>query len=188
MRNIILTAIAATLLPTAALAEGPYVGAQIGYHDVSDDGLIAGGVNSAIFGVYAGYDIALSGPWSIGAEGNFNVGTNDIDSEYGIAGRLGFNVTEKAMLFVRGGYQEVNFDLVNISKSVAEDLLGRDLTDAEENELESVDTDGVDDTSGGALIGIGTEYAISDTMAFRVTVDTIEFDSARVAAGFTFRF
>lgn len=183
MRNVFIAAIAASLLPTAAAAEGPYIGAQIGYHDIDvdteEDGDV--GLNSVIYGIYAGYDIALSGPWILGIEANFNLGTGDFDSDYGAAARVGMNVTDKALLFVRGGYQEVDLD----TQSILESELGRDLTSAEETEVDGFD---LDDSDGGWLVGLGGEYDISEQLSLRVALDTIEFDSARVTAGISFRF
>ncbi|MEL7482281.1 MAG: hypothetical protein AAGJ29_12050 [Pseudomonadota bacterium] len=134
-----------------------------------------------MYGVYGGLNLDLFSGIYVGAEGNFNLGGNSIDSEYGLLGHVGFAASERYALFGRVGYQWVDFDV----SEIAEDILGGDLTDAEEDAFE----DGFgDDTEGGVLIGIGGQYATSDAVSFRTIVDTIEFDTYRITGGITFHF
>jgi hypothetical protein len=154
-------AAALALVPTAASAEGAFAGVSGGYHDVD---LIDGG---AIFGGYVGYDFATGGNFIVGIEGNFHVGTNDIDSEYGASVRVGGKFGDNNVLYARAGYQEVNFDI----SSIAGGPVG-----------------GVDDTDGDYLLGVGADFGVGEKGAFRVNVDTIAFDTLRATAGYSFRF
>jgi outer membrane immunogenic protein len=146
----------------------PYVGLTGGYHSIDDDGILATN-DGAIFGAVAGVDVPVGGRVFIGGEGNFNIGTGAIDSEYGVAARLGVTIGDNASLYVRGGYQEVNIDLARVTGGVI--------------------TSGLDDTDGGYLVGLGTEFGIGDgPVNIRLGVDTIEFDSFRATAGLIFKF
>src|SRR3546814_12965869 len=102
-------AIALALVPGAAMAQSsenavePYVGVSAGYHDL---GLGIPGDNGGIYGGVAGVDVPVSGPLFIGVEGNYHFGDGAIDSEYGVVGRLGYQIGDKSKVYVRGGYQE----------------------------------------------------------------------------------
>jgi outer membrane immunogenic protein len=165
--------LAAMTVATGAQAQDtasatPYVGLTGGYHSIDDDGVLVTN-DGAIFGAVAGVDVPVGGRAFVGVEGNFNIGTSAIDSEYGVAARLGVNVGDNASLYVRGGYQEVNFDLARISGGVV--------------------TSGIDDTDGGYLVGLGTEFGIGEgPVNVRLGVDTIEFDTFRATAGVVFKF
>ena len=152
---------------TTASAQ-PWVGLSGGYHDI---GVGGGGEDAgAIGGVIAGVDFPMGESLTIGVEGNYHLGTNAIDSEYGVAARLGFPVgTNGSLLFVRGGYQEVNFDL--------EEVAGGPVLP------------GLDDTDGDYLVGVGGEFGLGrSNTRLRVGVDTIAFDTVRATAGVAFRF
>lgn len=166
------SAAAALTLATGAQAQDtttatvqPYIGLSGGYHNlgvsgVSDD-------DAAIYGVIGGVDIPVGETLILGVEGNYHLGTNAIDSEYGVAAKLGFPVGTNSQLFVKGGYQEVNFDLGNFG--------GGGL--------------GLDDTDGDYLVGVGGEFGMGDGPArIRVGVDTIGFDTVRATAGVIFKF
>jgi hypothetical protein len=164
-----LAAIGAIALPAAAQAQSndtptvePYVGVTAGIHDlgigISDD-------DGGIYGIVAGVDVPVGDTFFIGAEGNYNIGDGAIDSEYGIAARAGVRVGDSAKLFVRGGYQEVDFDLGNFG-------IG-----------------GIDDTDGDYLVGAGVEFGLGDSpVAFRAGIDTIAFDSTRATVGVLYKF
>lgn len=171
MNKITLSAIAAVgamALPVAAHAQSEdpqvetYVGATAGIHDLGiglpdDDG--------GIYGVVAGVDVPVGKTLFVGAEGNYNIGDGAIDSEYGIAARAGVRVGETAKVYVRGGYQEVNFDLGHFGVT------------------------GIDDTDGDYLVGAGVEFGLGDSpVAFRAGVDTIAFDSTRATVGVLYKF
>jgi len=166
-----LTAIGAMALPAAAHAQSDepkvetYVGATAGIHDLGiglpdDDG--------GIYGIVAGVDVPVGKTFFVGAEGNYNIGDGAIDSEYGIAARAGVRVGDSAKVYVRGGYQEVDFDL------------GRFVT---------TPVVGLDDTDGDYLVGAGVEFSLGDSpIAFRAGIDTIAFDSTRATVGVLYKF
>ena len=83
------------------------------------------------------------------------------------------------------GYQAGNLDINELVRDLVGDDVFDELQDEFEEEFENV---GGDDTEGGALIGVGLEFDIIENGAIRLTVDTIEFDSARFTTGFSFRF
>ena len=164
-------ALGAIALPAAAQAQsttqGPevYVGASAGIHDLgsgfdNDDG--------GIYGVVAGVDFPVGETLFVGAEGNYHIGDGAIDSEYGIAARAGVRVGDSTKLFVRGGYQEVDF---NLSRFVTPAVVG------------------LDDTDGDYLVGAGVEFGLGDSpVAFRAGIDTIAFDSTRATVGVLYTF
>ena len=168
----------ATAMPAAAqdteASAHPYVGVQVGYHnlgvdeddfaplDVDDTGLI--------YGAYLGVDFNVGTGAVIGAEANFNLGNGPIDSEYGAAARIGYRTANGTVIFVRGGYQWVNLDVEGLT-GVANPPAG------------------IDDTDGDFLVGIGADIALGDSPArIRVAVDTISFDTMRATAGVNFAF
>lgn len=161
---------AATFLSAPAFAQEEitpqvYVGASAGYHDLAlgtdnDDG--------AIFGGYIGVDVPLGEILIVGAEANYNIGTDAIDSEYGIIGKVGVNVGNGGQLFLRGGYQEVNLDLDNI---IGAPVPG-----------------GIDDTEGDYLLGVGGQIKVSERVRLRAVLDTIAFDTTRATVGLQFNF
>ena len=88
-----LLAAGALALPAAAQAQSetstdvePYVGVSADYHDlgtgVADD-------DGVVYGVVAGVDVPVGETLFVGAEANFHLGENAIDSEYGAAARIG---------------------------------------------------------------------------------------------------
>jgi hypothetical protein len=172
MRKIAFTTLAAMgamALPAAAQAQSnedpkveAYVGATAGIHDLGiglpdDDG--------GIYGVVAGVDVPVGKTFFVGAEGNYNIGDGAIDSEYGVAARAGVRVGETGKVYVRGGYQEVDFDLGHFG-------IG-----------------GIDDTDGDYLVGAGVEFGLGDNpIRFRAGIDTIAFDSTRATVGVLYAF
>ncbi|WP_086618483.1 outer membrane beta-barrel protein [Erythrobacter tepidarius] len=175
MRRIAITslvAMGAMALPAAAHAQSnddpkvePYVGVTAGIHDLgiglpNDDG--------GIYGVVAGVDVPVGKTFFVGAEGNYNIGDGAIDSEYGIAARAGVRVGQTGKVYVRGGYQEVDFDLGNfVTPAVI----------------------GLDDTDGDYLVGAGVEFGLGDSpIRFRAGLDTIAFDSTRATVGVLYTF
>lgn len=182
MKKLAFLCAATTALMTAPASadqlNGFYVGAQAGYHDI---GASIGGndVAGVIYGAYAGINRRLAGNLVVGAEGNFNLGSNDIDSEYGLNANLGIALQGSSMVFLRGGYQWTDFDLVNIS----EDALGRPLSPAEITLL-----DAADDTDSGFLFGGGVQFGLGENLSVRAVVDTIEFDTVRATGGVAIHF
>lgn len=180
MRNLAFTkpamigaAIGALALPSMAQAQSsdtptvePYVGASIGIHDL---GIGAPNDDGGIYGVLAGVDVPVGETFFVGAEGNFHFGDGPIDQEYGIAARAGVRVSKTGKVFVRGGYQEVELDLVNI--------------------LGGNPPPGVDNSDGDYLVGAGVEFGLGDSpINFRAGIDTISFDTTRASIGVLYKF
>ena len=104
MKKIALIAGAAILpfaVPGAAHAQEttsahPYLGVAVGHHNlgVDEDEIDTAGFDlddsGLFYGGYIGVDFDLGKSAVIGVEGNFNLGNGPIDSEYGIAGRIGY--------------------------------------------------------------------------------------------------
>lgn len=174
MNKIAFTTIAAMgalAIPAAAQAQSDapkveaYVGATAGIHDLGiglpdDDG--------GIYGIVAGVDVPVGKTFFVGAEGNYNIGDGAIDSEYGIAARAGVRVGERGKVYVRGGFQEVDFNLRRLIPNVPANA---------------------DDTDGDYLVGAGVEFGLGDSpVAFRAGIDTIAFDSTRATVGVLYKF
>jgi len=160
----------------AATSVTPYVGAQVGLHNLGIDEDDFAGVpgldiddSAIIYGAYAGVDFGIAPNAVIGVEGNFNLGNGPIDSEYGIAGRVGYRTANGSVFYVRGGYQWIDLD--------AERLTGVSPLPA-----------GIDDDGGDYLVGVGADIATGGAARFRVGVDTLAFDTFRPTVGVNFAF
>lgn len=175
MKNTLLVATAAAIsfiVPSVAFAqeEAPktefIIGGSTGYHDISDDGAVIGLDDGGfIFGAVAGVDVPVGEKLFIGAEANYHFGEGLVDSEYGIAARAGVRLNGGAKLFVRAGYQEVDFDLGAFENA------------------------GFDDTDGDYLVGAGADLPLGDgPLQLRFNVDTIAFDSVRGTAALVVAF
>ena len=175
--------VAAALCAPAALAQdassGVYVGLSAGYHDLGvdeDDADFEGfeiNDGSPIIGAFAGVDVPLGTSLFAGVEGNFHLGTDVIDSEYGASARLGFRGQGGAKFYVRGGYQVVDLDPYKVIDF-----------DVPEGSL-----DDIDDTEGDFMVGLGADFPIgSGGSALRVNLDSVSFDTLRATAGFAFGF
>lgn len=162
-------AIGAALSASPALAQNGaadaefYAGLSAGYHDISD-----ADVDSVILGGYAGVDVPIGETIIIGVEGNYHFGTGDIDGEYGVAAKIGTRVGDNGQIFLRGGYQEVDFDLENI--------FGGPLPA------------GIADSEGDYLVGIGGQFKTANNLGLRLVVDTIAFDTVRATVGVQYNF
>lgn len=162
--GLVLAAIVAT--PAMAQESAPasanvYAGASAGYHDLGDNPV--GDDAGAIFGGVLGVDFPTSSNVVVGVEGNFHLGTGVIDSEYGVAGRLGYKFPSGGVAYVRGGYQWVNVDVGNLVNS----------------NIDEDDFD-IDDTVDDYLLGVGGEFALGTSNArLRIGVDTVGFDTWR---------
>lgn len=171
------TIAAATLFATPAFAQEKsdatvYIGANIGIHDLGAPNDLGVDIddNGFIYGGYIGVDVPVGDILIIGAEGNFNLGTSAIDSDYGVTAKLGVQFGNGGQLFLRGGYQEINLDISNFSNGL--------LTDA----------DFPDDTSGDYLVGVGAQFGLNEKVAIRAVFDTVAFDSTRATIGLQFNF
>ncbi|MGB3470093.1 MAG: hypothetical protein WBA51_04655 [Erythrobacter sp.] len=173
--------VAAAFTPGVAMAQtgndaatGAFVGVSAGYHDlgVTDDDV--DGVEfddaSPILGVVAGYDVAVGDNLFAGVEGNFHIGTDVIDNEFGGSVRFGFATANGSKYYLRGGYQEVDID--------PGEVVDVDFGDA---------FDGIDTSEGDYLVGAGVELPVGPG-SFRLNLDTIAFDSVRASAGFLINF
>jgi opacity protein-like surface antigen len=161
--------------PAMAQESGPaaatfYGGGSAGYHDLGVDA--PGDNGGAIFGGVLGVDLPVSTNVVIGVEGNYHIGTAAIDSDYGVAGRLGYRFPSGGLAYVRAGYQWVNVDVGNLAG-----------VDIDEDDFD------IDDTVDDYLVGIGGEFPLGQSRArLRVGVDTISFDSLRPTAGIVLDF
>lgn len=174
------TAGAAFALPTAAQAQDVlpgegFIGVQAGVHnldlgDIEDDFDIELDSSGTIVGAFAGYDLPLGPSAFVGAEVNYNFGFGAIDSEYGIAGRIGTRLPGGAKLYARGGYQQVDFDYGEIFDIDDDDLF-----------------DGLDDSEGDYIVGLGADFDLGNTL-LRVNLDTVSFDTVRATAGVGLKF
>ena len=199
MRTRILAALAvgaATVPATAAAQDVPqaevYVGLSAGYHDlgVNDDDFddirddidfdLDADSGGFIYGGFAGVDFPVSETFFVGAEGNYHGGTGLIDSEYGVSAHIGTRLEGGAKLFVRGGYQEVDFDVGGFG---FDELIDDDVLD------DILDDFDVDTTEGDYLVGAGVDFPLGEGgSGLRITLDTLGFDTVRATAGVSFGF
>ncbi len=158
----------------------PYIGVQGALHDlnVDEDEIDTGGFdlddNALTYGVYGGVDFDLGKSAVVGVEGNFNLGNGPIDSEYGIAGRVGLRAGTGTVIFARAGYQWINID-------------GSGLIGVDEDLIDDDDLD-MSDTIGDYLVGVGADIAVGKNMGLRVAVDTVSFDTLRPSLGLHLKF
>jgi len=158
----------------------PYIGVQGALHDlgVNENDIDTAGFdlddNAITYGVYGGVDFDLGKSAIIGVEGNFSLGNGPIDSEYGVAGRIGFRAKGGTVIFARAGYQWINVD-------------GAGLIGVDEDLIDDDDLD-VSDTIGDYLVGVGADIAVGEKMGLRVAVDTVSFDTLRPSVGLHLRF
>jgi opacity protein-like surface antigen len=188
MKKISFAAVAALAiaLPGVAQAQSggtahPYIGAQVGMHNLGVDEDDFTGVpgldiddSALIYGAYAGVDFDIAQNAVIGVEANFNLGNGPIDNEFGAAARIGYRTDNGSVLYVRAGYQWINID--------PSGLTGLTITDAQ------FDAAGGDDTGGDYLVGVGADIVVGGNARLRVGVDTLAFDTIRPTVGVNFAF
>lgn len=174
------------MVPTVAHAQDttssahPYIGVGLAHHNlgVDEDEIDTAGFelddSAFTYGVYGGVDFDIGKSAVIGAEANFNLGSGPIDSEYGIAGRIGYRAKGGTLVFARAGYQWIDID-------------GAGLLNVDENLIDDDDLD-ISDTIGDFLVGIGADIAVGERMGVRVAVDTVSFDTLRPSVGLHLRF
>ena len=177
--------------------EGPFVGAAAGYSrdeigpDLGDGLNLADDLDqdAAYFQIFAGYDYAVAPKVRIGIEAAIGVGAEDelrlsdaagsieLDPEYTfeVTGRAGYLVSENALLYVRGGYQNSRVEAT--------------LIEAGQPTLR--DKDNVD----GWLAGAGLEYAFGNNLRTRIEYrysdlgsDGADWDRHQVLAGVLWNF
>ena len=128
MNKIVLAATAAAFSATALIpavasaqeADGPrtiepYVGVMGGFHDFDNEqykGSPPSGYRGWLVEGVAGVNYNV-GPVVLGAEGSVAKGVDqDIDWEYGAAGRVGLRAGKDSMFFAKVGYQWTNFEVL----------------------------------------------------------------------------
>jgi outer membrane immunogenic protein len=133
-----------------------------------DTGVFGDSFNGGLFGVYAGYNWQ-TGPWVIGAEGDFNgvwndetfnIGGFDVDvgTDYlaSLRGRVGY-AFDRTLIFATGGVAFTQF-------SAQADIFDDDFLDA-------------DQSFTGWTIGAGAEYAFTNNWIGRVEYRYYDFSS-----------
>ncbi len=150
--------------------EGPFVGAAAGYSrdeigpDLGEGLTLARELDrdAAYFQIFAGYDYAVAPKLRLGVEVGFGIGEDDklalsntassigLDPEYTFefTGRTGYLVGDKALLYVRGGYQNsrVEATLIETGQPALRDK----------------------DNADGWLAGGGLEYAFGNNLRSRI--------------------
>ena len=180
-----LAAVGVVAIPSTAAAQEAgqaetFIGASVGIHDlgVADDAQALGvdiDDSAEIYGVFAGVDFPLTDSLFAGVEGNFHLGSGPIDSEYGISARLGIAASGGSKFYLRGGYQEIDFDPFGL------------LSDEDRALVPDDAFDGVDTSDGDYLVGVGADFPIGN-VKLRGNVDTIAFDTVRATAGVAISF
>lgn len=127
---------AAFLVATPAFAQaaapvGPRVEAVVGYDRVKAGGESDGG---ALFGIGAGYDVAVGPAVSLGAdleatestqkEGDEDIAQVKAGRDLYAGGRVSFAVSPTANLYLKGGYTNARFKATDGVDSVAENFDG----------------------------------------------------------------
>lgn len=177
--------------------DGPFVGAAAGYSrdevgpDLGDGLALASELDrdAAYFQLFAGYDYAVAPKVRIGVEAAIGIGADDalnlrdsagsleLDPEYSFeaTGRIGYLVSDNALLYVRGGYQNSRVEAT--------------LIEAGQPALR--DKDNVD----GWLAGGGLEYAFGNNLRTRLEYrysdlgsDGADWDRHQVLAGVLWNF
>ncbi|MCL4673135.1 MAG: outer membrane beta-barrel protein [Sphingomonadaceae bacterium] len=150
--------------------EGPFVGAATGYSrdevgpELGDRIALPAELtrDAAFFQLFGGYDLAVAPRVRLGVEAAFGLAAEDalrlrdlagsitLDPEYTfeVSGRAGYVVADKALLYVRAGYQNSRFEatLAQTGSATARDK----------------------DNADGWLAGGGLEYAFSDALRSRI--------------------
>lgn len=192
MKKLVFTSLAAAgalALPAAAQAQDSTkaditIGASVGMHDLgidlgdfdADNGEFDDlniDDSAEIYGGFIAADFPVGEGAFAGVEGNYHFGSGPIESEYGVAARLGFKTSGGSKIYARGGYQWVDLDIENLT-GVSEDFL-------DDNDIN------VDDVAGDYLVGVGVEVPVSNVV-LRANVDTVAFDTLRGTVGVGFKF
>jgi len=198
MKNrIVMAALLASLISTPAFAQdNPFSGFKVG-------GEIALKKNSAkitapgnidlndsdkgkSFRGFAGYDVAVSDNFILGGEVGISSGGSTVSSTKGpatfsidpgltldISGRAGFTVTDNILLYTRAGYASSKLDYTASNADVSSGAISRDKR------------------SGGLLLGVGGELALSENFGVRAEYRRSKLDklkSNQVALGAYLRF
>lgn len=174
---------------------GPFVGVQAGWNqnDIgrldSDLGVV--GVDrkqdSAVAGIFAGYDHKIGSNFVIGAEAGFNMGIDDkltrrgaVDTivnplhAFDVSARAGYLINDNSLIYVRGGYDNMRARTTVAGPDVS--LTSKDSYD-------------------GWLVGGGFERALGDKVSTRLEYrysdlgsGASNFDRHQVLLGVAYRF
>lgn len=177
--------------------EGPFIGAAAGYSrdeigpELGDNTQLPNQLSqdAAYFQLFAGYDYAVAPRVRLGVEAAFGIGADDelelgdsvasveLDPEYTFefTGRAGYLVSDKALVYVRGGYQNSRVE-ATLSASGQPTLSDKDNAD-------------------GWLVGGGLEYAFGSNLRSRIEYrysdlgnDGASWDRHQVLAGVLWNF
>lgn len=140
-KTILLAALAAAAATTPALAQtapgGFHIGALAGYEGIdveADNGSASADADSAVYGINAGYDIALGGAF-VGVEGEISTsdGTTEFpnsfagardgleaNAQYYVGARAGFALTDGITAYGKVGYTSLDTRAFSQSGSLAE--------------------------------------------------------------------
>lgn len=159
------------LFATPAIAQGvqPYIGANIGYQSIDDQGYDDLDTGAILYGLYAGVQYAEPDNILVGLEANYALGSKAVDSVFGLTTNIGGQVGDNVQLFARAGWVWYDLDLDAIF-----DIDGLD--------------DAFNDSDDGWLLGFGGNILVSDTVFIRATADTVEFDTIGGTLGVGLRF
>ncbi|WP_341711433.1 porin family protein [Erythrobacter sp.] len=197
---LFIASIAFASFATPAMAEefeGPFIGAAAGYSrdeigpELGDNTQLPNQLSqdAAYFQLFAGYDYAVAPRVRLGVEAAFGIGADDelelgdsvasveLDPEYTFefTGRAGYLVSDKALVYVRGGYQNSRVE-ATLSASGQPTLSDKDNAD-------------------GWLVGGGLEYAFGSNLRSRIEYrysdlgnDGASWDRHQVLAGVLWNF
>lgn len=197
---LFIASIAFASFATPAMAEefeGPFIGAAAGYSrdeigpELGDNTQLPNQLSqdAAYFQLFAGYDYAVAPRVRLGVEAAFGIGADDelelgdsvasveLDPEYTFefTGRAGYLVSDKALVYVRGGYQNSRVE-ATLSASGQPTLSDKDNAD-------------------GWLVGGGLEYAFGSNLRSRIEYrysdlgnDGATWDRHQVLAGVLWNF
>jgi len=201
MKMLILSVLAAAILPGAALAQdatigGAYVGGQIGWGQrsaelnfslpgVTDFDESRSGVD---YGAFAGYDFAVGGNFLVGLEAGVGAGGKTLRGapmtgldvavnpkwNYDVSARAGILASPNLLLYGRVGYGAERTK-VSVTSSIP-----------------GVTSDSESGWSDGLLFGGGIEYGLNEAASLRTEYRHRDMDGGfsadQVLAGVAFRF
>ncbi|MEO1921475.1 outer membrane beta-barrel protein [Blastomonas marina] len=174
-KTILLAAMATSIAATPALAQsapgGLHVGALAGYEGIdveAEDGSATANADSAVYGINAGYDIALGGAF-VGVEGEISTssGTTEFpstfagardgletDAQYYIGARAGFALTPGVTAYGKVGYTSLDTRAFTQAGSLAE----------------------LEENAGGIRYGGGVQIGLPGPLEARVEYRRSEYD------------
>lgn len=174
-KTILLAAMATSMAATPALAQsapgGLHIGALAGYEGIdveAEDGSATANADSAVYGINAGYDIALGGAF-VGVEGEISTsgGTTEFpstfagardgleaDAQYYIGARAGFALTPGVTAYGKVGYTSLDTRAFTQAGSLAE----------------------LKENAGGIRYGGGVQIGLPGPLEARVEYRRSEYD------------